>query len=58
MTRGISAKEQRQDRERLRKKRLQDASKALAGSKSPPRVIPVPSVAKRASVSPPSRRGK
>jgi hypothetical protein len=35
MTRGISAKEQREDRLRLRRKRLQDASGALQGAKSP-----------------------
>jgi hypothetical protein len=35
MTRGISAKEQREDRLRLRRKRLQDAAGALQGAKSP-----------------------
>jgi AcrR family transcriptional regulator len=58
VTRGISAKEQREDRLRLRRKQLQDAAQALAGAKKPVPAIKVPTVAKRASVSPPSRRDK
>jgi hypothetical protein len=49
MTRGISAKAQREDRLRLRRKRLQDAAAALAGAKEPVRVVPVPTRPKRPS---------
>jgi hypothetical protein len=35
VTRGVSSKHQREDRLRLRRKRLQDASGALRGAKSP-----------------------
>jgi hypothetical protein len=35
MTKGVSAKHQREDRLRLRRKRLQDAAGALQGAKSP-----------------------
>jgi hypothetical protein len=35
MTKGVSAKHQREDRLRLRRKRLLDASGALQGAKSP-----------------------
>jgi hypothetical protein len=34
VTKGVSSKHQREDRLRLRRKRLQDAAQALAGAKS------------------------
>jgi hypothetical protein len=52
MTRGISAKEQREDRLRLRRQRLQDASGALQGAKEPVAAIKLPSAAPR----PPAHR--
>jgi hypothetical protein len=39
MTKGVSAKHQREDRLRLRRKQLQDASGMLQGAKSP---APIP----------------
>jgi hypothetical protein len=43
MTRGISAKAQREDRLRLRRQKLAQAASGLAqGAKEPPRAIPVP----------------
>jgi hypothetical protein len=51
MTKGISAKEQHQDRLRLRRKQRDAAASELAwGAKSPPKAIPVPTKPKRASV--------
>jgi len=43
MTKGVSAKHQREDRLRLRRKRLQDASGALQGAKEPVAAIPIAS---------------
>jgi hypothetical protein len=42
MTKGVSARQQREDRLRLRRKRLQDASGALQGAKVPLPAVPVP----------------
>lgn len=50
MTRGVTAKVQRQDRLRLRRKQLQDAAQALAGAKSPPIPIPHKYPVKKASL--------
>ena len=52
MTKGVSAKHQREDRLRLRRKRLQDAAGALEGAKSPPKAVPVPTKPKRAPARP------
>jgi len=43
MTKGVTARQQREDRLRLRKKRLQDASGALQGAKTPVPAIPITS---------------
>jgi hypothetical protein len=40
MTKGVSAKHQREDRLRLRKKRLQDAPARAGAAKTPPKAIP------------------
>jgi hypothetical protein len=56
MTKGVSSKHQREDRLRLRRQRLQDASGALQGAKSPlPRLFRVPTRPGRPSV-PPAHR--
>jgi hypothetical protein len=39
MTKGVSAKHQREDRLRLRRKRLQDAAGALQGATKPVQAI-------------------
>jgi hypothetical protein len=57
MTKGVSARQQHEDRLRLRRKQRDEVASGLVlGSKKPPRAVKVPTVAKRASVS--RRRGK
>jgi hypothetical protein len=49
MTTGVSARQQAEDRLRLRRKRLQDAAGALQGAKKPVAAIPIASRPKRPS---------
>jgi hypothetical protein len=59
MTKGVSARQQHEDRLRLRRRqRDQIASALVLGSEKPVPVIKVPTKPKRASVSPPGRRDK
>ena len=56
MTKGVTARQQREDRLRLRRKRLLDVSGALQGAIEPVRVVPVPSAAPRASAGLPAHK--
>jgi hypothetical protein len=49
VTKGVSARQQAEDRLRLRRKQLQDATQALSGAKKPVAAIPIASRPKRPS---------
>jgi hypothetical protein len=56
MTKGVSARQQAEDRLRLRRKQRDEAASALVLAKKPVPAIPVASRAKRAPASLPAHR--